>query len=432
MECDHLGRADVLGAPYSEAVSEGPVERSFPRALLAALVIPLVAVPIAAFLVFSHHRTSGLPVAQGAIGGAFHPVAGNFAPDSRALDECGDKEYACLEQAYGNISYNEGPKAAFALFDERIATDNGVRTDCHRIAHNIGSAAYARFDGNVAKTFSLGSATCASGYYHGVLERAFVGVTSTSGLERVARSLCVGNGVRRFGYLDYQCRHGLGHGMMIQTGYDLSTVLSLCARLGTGWDDVTCTSGAFMENLNTRYGFRSAWLKDEDPIYPCNSVAVRDRRSCYVRATTRILELNGGDFAKTAATCALVDPRWAAYCFRGYGRDAVGEARYGNKRILALCGIAAAAEAECLFGASRTIMDGFGAKGATRAAALCRQGPAGTQASCFSGVGVVLGLLAPSPSARRSACARITRAYVEQCASAAASEVDPTGRLAWG
>ena len=76
---------------------------------------------------------------------------------------------------------------------------------------------------------------------------------------------------------------------MIQTGYDLPLALSICGRLGTGWDHKACAGGAFMENINTRFGYRSAWLDDADALYPCRRVAVRDQRSCYLRASWRIL-----------------------------------------------------------------------------------------------------------------------------------------------
>ena len=85
-----------------------------------------------------------------------------------------------------------------------------MTTDCHRIAHIIGSASLLYFKGNVAQTYAHGSPSCTSGYYHGILERAFTNVFSTRGLIRVARSLCRDAGVRRRGFLDYQCDHGLG------------------------------------------------------------------------------------------------------------------------------------------------------------------------------------------------------------------------------
>ena len=301
------------------------------RVLPLVLLVPLVVVPtVAMLLAFGGGGSTSVPIAAGSSGGAFHPVAGGFVADATALADCAGS-YSCLEQAFGNIAFERGPKRALAVFETELVRDKDVERDCHRIVHTIGSATYARYDGDVARTFSEGSSTCASGYYHGILERAFVGITSKAELGKAARELCLGVGIRRQSFLDYQCRHGLGHGFMIQTGYDLPTALSLCSGLGTGWDRVTCTSGSFMENVSTRFGYRSSWLDEEDPLYPCNRVAVQHRRSCYVRATTWILQVEKNDFRRTADRCVAAG-RWAAVCFRGFGRDAVVEARYRDFR----------------------------------------------------------------------------------------------------
>lgn len=441
---DRLVRRSLFGQPIAAdtahtMVRGKPSMRSlrsrvfFVRALPLLLVVPLIAIPAIAYLALSEgSQGRGPALARGSIGGVFHPVAGSFKPDTTQLTGC-EGSYSCLEQAFGNIAFREGPKRALAVFDARIVTDANAERDCHRIVHTIGSAAFARYDGSVARTFAAGSSTCASGYYHGVLERAFAGVSTKAGLGKVARTLCVGEGIRRRGFLDYQCRHGLGHGFMIQTGYDLPTALSLCGRLGTRWDEVTCTGGAFMENANTRFGFRSQWLQDDDPLYPCNRVQLRHKRSCYVRATTRILQLNDHDFAKTARTCESAGSTWAPFCFRGYGRDAVVEARYiSTKKTLALCRLAGGGQRECLYGAARTFADGAGLQGARRAAAFCARVPQAGRSACVSGLGIVIGLLYSTSESRRDACARLTGRYVRSCTSAATAEVDPNGTKAWG
>src|SRR5207253_10837679 len=110
-------------------------------------------------------------------------------------------------------------------------------------------------------------------------------------------------------------------------GYDLPLALSICARLQTRWDEVSCTGGAFMENGSTVYGLRSQWLRTSDPLYPCNWVKLRDRASCYLRVTTQVYRTNGADWRKTARTCETLERRWARFCFRSYGRDAVGSSR---------------------------------------------------------------------------------------------------------
>jgi hypothetical protein len=396
-----------------------------------ALLTPLVVVALVAYSALAGGSGNGLRVAEGASGGAFHPVAGGFVPDDATVEGC-EGDYSCLQQAFGNVTYRQGAKPALAYFEEQIEVNERVRLDCHRIAHVIGSAAFARYDGNVAKTFSVGSSTCASGYYHGILERAFAGVNTRKKLVEVARELCVDSGIRRRSFLDYQCQHGLGHGLMIQTGYDLPIALATCAELATGWDDVVCTGGAFMENATTRFGYRSSWISDEDPLYPCAEISLENRRSCYLRAAVRIVGFHDSDFGKAAAICGELPERWAEPCFRGLGREVVGAASYAPAKILDLCGLAGSGEGDCLYGAARTVGDGFGLPGAKRAARLCAQADADQRASCFSGLGVVVGLLYPTDAARGAACARLAGAHGRSCTTIAVAEVKPDGEHAWG
>lgn len=395
---------------------------------LSAVVLLVAAIVLAATR--SHGKATPLKLAQGVTGGALHPIAGKFKPDGTTLPSCGE-DPLCLQQAFGNLSYYNGPSFALHVFDERQRTDRVVAFVCHRIAHTIGSAALAHFRGNVAEAYSHGSASCASGYYHGILERAFLHVETTRGLIRIARTICAGSHVRRFGFLDYQCVHGLGHGLMIQTAYDLPLSLAVCSHLQTRWDEISCTGGVFMENGSSVYGWRSKWLKDSDPLFPCDWVKLRNKPSCYLRVTTQVYKVDGADWNKTAATCHTLAERWQLYCFRSFGRDAVGPSKgEGADVILGRCALTGSGENDCLYGAARTLAD---ANGDPRpAAAFCKGAPVAGRPSCFAGLGVVVGLLNPTDAARAAACARLTPEYAASCAREARAEVATDGRGAWG
>jgi hypothetical protein len=406
-------------------------ERRFigaPRRRLLLVVLLSVSVVTTA-LAFKSQGPKRLVVARGVVNGSFHPIAGTFAPDDTSLDGCGS-DPRCLEQGFGNLAYSAGPRRALAEFERRRVVDKTVAADCHRIVHTIGSAALAHFRGNVAKTYSHGSPSCASGYYHGILERAFADVNSKHALVRVARSLCRGAGVRRMGFLDYQCVHGLGHGLMIQTGYDLPTALSVCRGLQTRWDDVSCTGGVFMENGSSVYGLRSQWLKDDDPLYPCPRVGLRSRASCYLRVTTQILHTNRFNWPSTAAMCHALERRWASYCLRSFGRDAVNYTGAKAESTLRLCRLTGAGQGNCLYGAARSIADRDG--NTDGAVAFCRGAGRRHQPACFAGVGVVIGLLEPTNRERAETCRRLSGQFARECAQAAIAEVAPSGRGAWG
>ena len=360
------------------------------------------------------------------VGRSVSPGRGRASSRTKRRSPTAPASYSCLEQAFGNIAFERGPKRALAVFETELVRDKDVERDCHRIVHTIGSATYARYDGDVARTFSEGSSTCASGYYHGILERAFVGITSKAELGEAARGLCLGVGIRRQSFLDYQCRHGLGHGFMIQTGYDLPTALSLCSGLGTGWDRVTCTSGSFMENVSTRFGYRSSWLDEEDPLYPCNRVAVQHRRSCYVRATTWILQVEKNDFRRTADRCVAAG-RWAAVCFRGFGRDAVVEARYRDFRESPRRCAPSPAGTRAT---ATSVRRGRSATGRAWRVPDAQQPsaprvPTAYRSHCAGGYGVVVGLVFASPEARRRACARLSGSHADACAASAEDRGGP-------
>ncbi len=398
------------------------------RVWMLILALVALAAGTTALASKSHHPQE-LRFARGVTDGSFHPIAGKFIPDDTRLDDC-DADPRCLEQGFGNLAYTEGPRPALALFDRRRAVDETVAGDCHRIAHMIGSAALAHFHGNVAQTYSHGSASCTSGYYHGILERAFVRVHSTPGLIRTARSLCRGADIRRRGFLDYQCAHGLGHGLMIQTGYDLPTALAVCRGLETRWDEISCAGGVFMENGSTVYGLRSQWLKDDDPTFPCKRIKLRNMGSCYLRVTTQMLRTNRFDWPDTVNRCGALAQKWRRYCFRSYGRDAAHYSGGKTASIIRLCHLARAWQGQCLYGAARTIADRDA--NPRHAAPLCRRAARPQQGACFAGLGIVVGLLQATDARRVEACRRLTETHVRQCAHAATAEIATNGRGAWG
>ena len=81
-----------------------------------------------------------------------------FKPDAVRLADCAGKGTECLEQAFGNMTYNDGPKPALAALGARMNSDAAIAGDCHRIVHRMGSAALARFKDRVAPAFVGGLA----------------------------------------------------------------------------------------------------------------------------------------------------------------------------------------------------------------------------------------------------------------------------------
>jgi hypothetical protein len=384
---------------------------------LAALALAALAVAVIA------DGGSGTPQTTAAV--PLHPVAGNFKPDGTALEDCSDEDQPCLEQAYGNIAYRSGPKRALAALEERTEF---ASNSCHRIAHNIGSASLARYEGNVGRTFAEGFSDCFSGYYHGVLERSLVNVKSykASALGAVARGLCDDEEIRVVQELEYHCLHGLGHGLMITSGYSLPLSLEVCDFVEVEWAARACNGGVFMENFFTSYGVQSPWVREDDPVYPCNFVDEEDKQPCYQLVTSRVLRVVGVDWERTAEICASVEKGWVAACFESYGRDASGQTHRDAEEILDICAIARpyGGERRCIQFAAMDHVENFA--GGTEAAAFCDRTAPALQPSCYLALGTILGRFETTAAARAADCRSLTTAEpnVASCIRGAGTKTD--------
>ena len=363
-----------------------------------------------------------------------HPVAGAFKPNRQKLADCSSSDEKCIEQAFGNIAYYRGPKAVRPIFDQTYG--NGANPACHRVAHIIGAASLARFHGNVARTFASGWADCWSGYYHGVLERALVtngGGYDRHSLVKVARRLCADRKVLSDTWLAYQCLHGLGHGLMIATGYDLPLALRVCSGLQTSWDAEACWGGTFMENFFSSYGFTSRFVKDDDLVYPCDSafVSKSQKLPCYQLVTSHVLRVVGVDWDKVAQTCSSVETGYRSACFQSYGRDVSGQTQRDPEQITALCAIARqyGGEQDCVTFAAMDITANF--TDGKPAAALCDLTQGGLRDACYRAIGTIEGRFTSTDAARAADCRKVSTVAGDVAAcTAGATGKQPAGVVA--
>jgi mono/diheme cytochrome c family protein len=336
-----------------------------------------------------------------------------FHPNHETLADC-HGNYLCYKQAFGNISFYDGPQKALSELAQQMRKNQLVNAGCHLIAHEIGHAAYLRYHNNASVALAHGAMTCWSGYYHGVIERAFGGVPRGQ-VAATARRLCTGPAVNTSSFLLYQCVHGLGHGLMIYSGDDLPYSLRICDHLQTRWDQTSCTGGVFMQNFlpGPMQLVQTTWVRAKDLLYPCDVVATRDKLYCYLMVTSRILPAVSYSWAKAASWCRRSEPGWVATCFQSLGRDASGNTRQNARQILTICRTARSMERECIYGAARDITSNDA--NATRSTPFCANAPQLTRSYCFYGIGTILGGLTNNPAARRAKCNIAPVGYRPNC-----------------
>lgn len=348
-----------------------------------------------------------------------HPAAGPFTFDDTTLadcaaDESGRSRQLCFEQAFGNDAYETSAKHALHLMVERGGQTPEISSGCHRIAHAIGAATLARDDGNVAVALAEGDSTCWSGFYHGLLERALAPAKTTDELGTMIQTLC-DPGERSWPQFTlYQCLHGLGHGLMLRTGYALQMSLDMCSRLDDRWSSQSCTGGVFMESFSPSLGDKPPPFDPGDPLAPCPTMSDDTKLYCYLQVADNLVRGTGYDWEKVAAACRTEQSAaWRAICFQGYGRQVSGN-NYGKPGAVAdLCRVAGDGESDCVYGAARDIASN--ASSGAPAATFCRAVAGQLRARCFEGVGTIVATLETNPTDVRARCGAFSGAYRAAC-----------------
>ena len=302
-----------------------------------------------------------------------------------------------------------GPAATVRILSEN---ESRVGVDCHQRAHVMGRLAYEQFG---AIAFSLSGHECHSGGYHGATE-AFFHDRGTSNLQSDIGVVC-GAGLNNF--FRHQCVHGIGHGLMAWTSYELLDALELCDLLEAGSDQQSCFSGVFMENvvggLSGSMGHFSEFLSD-DPHFPCNILDDRYVVPCYFFQSSRMIQVFGGDFERLAAACAEAPSAAHAVCFGSMGRDVGGVTRGDPEGAIRLCSHAEdpANRLDCLDGA---VQDSFwDPSGADDALAFCRTlGEDDAKRRCYSTIVERARFVLRTPEGIRQFCGRLEEGYRQGC-----------------
>ena len=222
--------------------------------------------------------------------------------------------------------------------------------DCHQRAHHLGRAAFEEFG---AAAFALSSHECQAGSFHGATEALFAS-RGTANLEQNVATICA---AADNPFFRHQCTHGVGHGLMAWTSYELHDALPLCDRMPTEADKGSCYSGVFMENvvggLTGLMGHVTQFLKDDDPHFPCDIVHERYKVPCYFYQTSHMLRVFNRDFSKVAQACAEATPAAHQSCFQSYGRDVGSVTRKDPAAAILYCSYAPAGpnRVDCIEGA---------------------------------------------------------------------------------
>ncbi len=284
---------------------------------------------------------------------------GRARPYDRAIAAESDKIWTDENALYSYIKKFGGAKTMQHL------NELGARFgDCHQNAHKAGRLGYEVYG---EKAFREGGAECHSGWYHGATE-AYFKEHGTANLEQSLNTLCSSE---LNPFFSHQCIHGIGHGLMAWTSYDLPEALKSCDLLSKRQD--SCWTGVFMENIvgglaqadvakSTDADAAAHFTKylSKDPQYPCDDPKLGEKYkgACYFLQTSRMIQIFGANFEKVAAECAEVKASYQPSCYGSMGRDVGGVYRLNAPGAIAACNFVLKGDhrIECINGA---VQDAF-------------------------------------------------------------------------
>ena len=312
-----------------------------------------------------------------------------------------------------------GPKK---VMDKLIADSNGGTVgDCHQEAHLIGRAAYAILG---PRAFTQGNSLCHSGFYHGAME-AFLVEKGTENLATNIDNLC-NSFPTNFG--NFECLHGVGHGVLAYVDYNLPEALKLCQKLSSSFGKNSCYGGIFMENIVVAAGngakpsHETKWVS-LDPHFPCDAIS-KDRdvqEQCYYMQTSRMINLFNHDYQRIVFECTRAPTDYIAPCFQSLGRDVAGQGLRSAETINDVCALAPREYFDrCIEGGLNVIIDFWGEALGDQAARLCRiLAGAESKGRCYKILGTRIKQVFKSPVEINRQCDFSEESYKGVCLQSA-------------
>jgi hypothetical protein len=332
----------------------------------------------------------------------------------------------CIQKGLEGITASKGPKIAMDGLDYYIHNDqSSLKGDNHLRSHFIGRQTVKTY-GVKGQYFLDCSTRFDYGCMHGYLEQLLDdGMTPVA----AAKEICgpIEASASYSSNMKYYCYHGLGHGIMTEADYALQPALDTCDSLGSQLAQSGCWQGVFMENVTGSMEGDLRNFSDSDPLTPCNTVADKYQRECYITLEGYLFKFYKWDVAQAAQAC-LGAGQHTQDCLEGVGLAASGDAwqkilldsqltNDSERNTWLICSkFPQGYTSGCVTGAVTQILE-IDRFNLARADRFCSMAKA-DQAACYKRIGYYMKLESPSAQQAASYCSQLSKTWQEVCRQA--------------
>lgn len=259
-------------------------------------------------------------------------------PEVKIIAQTEFSSFQELTDFFADLAFEKGAVYAFEVL--KIA-DLPPNTDVHLLGHTVGDILYEQ-EG------SDGIQYCTPDFRNACSHTIVIGLFLDYGEDAIPiiSDACHKAPGGKGAYT--MCFHGLGHGVLAYTGYDMEKATELCDQMGTeeyAYREASeCIGGVTMEMVSGVHDpdlwqiQLANYLREDDPLYPCTAdfISDRDRHMCITYWTPRLFQLAGTnlqkpdpDFFEQAFTFCqtLNDQEDRQTCFASFGKEFIVLAR---------------------------------------------------------------------------------------------------------
>lgn len=266
------------------------------------------------------------------------------------------KDYQGLEK----FTKQNGVNKTYDLVKKRFPNND---PSAHDFAHVVGIVAY-QVDG------MDGLSHCDTAYNYGCFHGFMESFVAQNGIEQIPQieSACFGLGDLHAP----SCLHGIGHGVMIDSGYDLAKGLKGCHLL-QNQSQIYCFDGVFMERIvQSMQAPEKRFLPTEATLdYPCGEVAYIYKSQCWRNQVTVWFSFFGGESRNAGQRCLRIEAEFVPMCLESVGLNIAMQAPKSADAVAGACAFIPEniVADSCVIGVVKELM--FENKSPELAASLC-------------------------------------------------------------